>query len=111
MTADFALLYPPYNWIPASAGMTERGEAKGALQGAARYSRVLGASQYAPTHDGQALLRPCQPSGRAAGLKRRMATSDLLCSPHMWILAAVRITRECRDTSLPGFGVSPILVL
>ena len=23
--ADFALLYPPYDWIPASVGMTERG--------------------------------------------------------------------------------------
>jgi hypothetical protein len=40
----------------------------------------------------------------------RLATSDLLYSPHMWILAAVRITRECREVSLPGFGVSPILV-
>ena len=25
MTAGFALLYPPYIWIPAFAGMTEEG--------------------------------------------------------------------------------------
>jgi hypothetical protein len=32
LAADFALLYPPYTWIPACAGMTISGACRGVLE-------------------------------------------------------------------------------